>query len=188
MDTTSSDPRNPESAALLPVPAGVYQGTVSHLQQDQPGFRGNYEGLAPCGPDAAPGPPVRRTQAAGAGCGDTGSDDGGLRIARTGSPSGLMLAGDIDEFTYPRLTIALAGLADGDGDIHLDLAAVQYCDLAGLRALIRLSAGHGDRPDHEGRRVILHGLPAHLKTVLHILGWDCMPGLVLAGAQDRTPS
>jgi hypothetical protein len=62
------------------------------------------------------------------------------------------------EFTYPRLTTALARLADGDGDIHLGLAAVQYCDLAGLRALIRLSAGHDDRPDHEGRRVILHGL------------------------------
>jgi hypothetical protein len=35
---------------------------------------------------------------------------------------------------------------------------------AGLRALIRLSAGHDDRPDHESRRVILHGLPAHLEN------------------------
>ena len=188
MDTSSSDPRNPDSAALLPAPVGVYQGTISRLQQDQPGSRGNSEDLAPCGPDAPPDTPVRRTQAARAGCGDTGSDDGGLRIARTGSPAGLMLTGDIDEFTYPRLTTALAGLADRDGDIHLDLAAVQYCDLAGLRALIRLSAGHGDRPDHEGRRVIFHSLPAHLKTVLHILGWDSMPGLILAGAQDRTPA
>ena len=86
-----------------------------------------------------------------------------------------MITGDIDEFTYLRLTAALAGLADGDGDIHLNLAAVQYCDLAGLRALIRLSAGDDDRPDHEGRRVTLHGLPAHLKTVIQILGWDSMP-------------
>lgn len=86
-----------------------------------------------------------------------------------------MITGEIDEFTYPRLTTALAGLADGDGDIHLELTAVQYCDLAGLRALIRLSAGHGDRPDHESRRVILHGLPAHPKTVLHILGWESSP-------------
>jgi hypothetical protein len=100
----------------------------------------------------------------------------------------LVITGDIDEFTYPRLTAAIAGLADGGVDIHLHLAAVQYCDLAGLRALIRLGAGHDDRPDHAGGRVILHGLPAHLKTVLHILGWDSMPGLVLAGAQDRTPS
>jgi ABC-type transporter Mla MlaB component len=103
-------------------------------------------------------------------------------------PPGLVITGDIDEFTYLRLTAALAGLADGDGDIHLDLAAVQYCDLAGLRALIRLRAGHDDRPDREGRRVIVHGLPAHLKTVLQILGWDSMPGLVLAGAQDTAPS
>lgn len=188
MDTSSSEPQAPESAALLPVPvpAGVYQGTISHLQQDQLGSCGNSEGLAPCGPDATPGTPVRKTQAAGAGRGDAGFDDGGLRIARTGSPFGLVITGDIDEFTYPRLTAALAGLADED--IHLDLAAVQYCDLAGLRALIRLSAGHSDRPDHEGKRVTLHGLPAHLKTVLQILGWDSMPGLVLAGAQDRKPS
>jgi hypothetical protein len=27
----------------------------------------------------------------------------------------------------------------------------------------------------------LRGLPAHLNTMLHILGWDSMPGLVLAG-------
>ena len=39
--------------------------------------------------------------------------------------------------------------------------------------------------NHEDRRVILHGLPAHLKTVLHILGWDSMPGLVLAGARTE---
>jgi anti-anti-sigma regulatory factor len=99
-----------------------------------------------------------------------------------------VITGDIDEFTYLRPTAALGGLADGDGDIHLDLAAVQYCDLAGLRALIRLSAGHDDWPDHEGRRVILHGLPAPLETVLQVLGWDSMPGLVLAGAEDRTPT
>jgi ABC-type transporter Mla MlaB component len=99
-----------------------------------------------------------------------------------------VITGDIDEFTYPRLITALAGLADGNGDIHLDLAAVQYCDLAGLRALIRLSTGHEDRPDHAGRRVILRGLPAHLNTMLHILGWDSMPGLVLAGAPDRALS
>jgi len=34
----------------------------------------------------------------------------------------------------------------------------------------------------------LHGLPAHLETVLQILGWDSMPGLVLGGAEDRTPT
>lgn len=188
MDTSSSDLWSPESAALLPVPVGVYQGTISRLRQDQHGSGGNSEGLAACGPDATPGTPVRGAQAARAGSGDRGFDDGGLRIARTGSPSGLVIAGDIDEFTYPRLSAALAGLADGGVDIHLDLAAVQYCDLVGLRALIRLSAGHDDRPDHAGRRVILHGQPAHLKTVLQILGSDSMPGLVLAGAQGRTTS
>lgn len=114
VDTSGSDPWAPESAASLPAPVGVYQGTISRLRRDQPGSCGNSEDLAPCGPDATPGTPVRRTQAR-AGCGNTGSDDGGLRIARTGSPSGLVITGDIDEFTYLRLTAAVAGLADGDG-------------------------------------------------------------------------
>jgi hypothetical protein len=120
----------------LPPPAGSAQ------------LLGNPEDLAPCGSDATPDTSVRRTQAARSGCGDTGSDDGGLLIGWTGSPSALVITGDIDEFTYLRLTAALVGLADRDGDIHLDLAAVQYCDLAGLRTLIRLGAGDDDRPDH----------------------------------------
>lgn len=93
-----------------------------------------------------------------------------------GNPPGLAIAGEIDEDTYPALVEKLAELARGRDEVHVDLTAVQYCDLAGLRAIVRAAT--------TGRTVVLHGLPAHLQTVLGVLGWDCTPGLVI----DNSPS
>ncbi len=156
VDTSSSDSRGPDSTAFLLVKAGADQGTLSRRPQDHYGFGGNSESLPRANPDATP---VPRGRTAGAVSGGSRSDDAGLRIVRTGRPSGLLIAGDIDEFTYPQLTAALTRVANGDGDIHLDLARVRYCDLAGLRALARLSGGSGEQADHGSRRVVLHGLP-----------------------------
>jgi anti-anti-sigma factor len=96
-------------------------------------------------------------------------DDGALRISRT-SDGRLVLAGEIDEETYPALVRCLSEAAVGAAELHLDLSAVRYCDLAGLRALIGLT-------DVGRRRVVLTGMPAQLDTVLTILGWDSVPGL-----------
>jgi ABC-type transporter Mla MlaB component len=103
-------------------------------------------------------------------------DDGMLRITRAASSSRLMLAGDIDEPSIPFLAAALAGTADGSGEVHVDLAGVGYCGLAGLRVLTGLGGGQ----DHLPRRLVLHHLPAHLHEVLRIMGWDTSPGLALA--------
>ena len=102
-------------------------------------------------------------------------DDGVLRITPTRNPPGLAIAGEIDEDTYPALVAKLEQLP-GAGEIHLNLADVQYCDLAGLRAMIRL-AGAARRGD--SRQVVLHEVPPRLQTVLGILGWDSTPGLVI---------
>jgi len=102
-------------------------------------------------------------------------DDGVLRIAATGNPRGLAIAGEVDEDTYPALVAKLEELAGAD-EIHLNLAGVQYCDLAGLRAMTRLAGVGGSR---NSRRVVLHGVPQKLRTVLSILGWDSIPGLVI---------
>jgi ABC-type transporter Mla MlaB component len=99
-----------------------------------------------------------------------------LQMATLENPPGLAIAGEIDEDTYPALVEKLGELAWGRDEIHVDLSAVQYCDLAGLRAIVR--------PVTTGRKVVLHGLPAHLQTVLSILGWDRTPGLVI----DNSPS
>jgi anti-anti-sigma factor len=110
-------------------------------------------------------------------------DDGVLRITRIPGPGpaaalaagpapGYALAGEIDESTVSNLAGKLAQLAADLDEVHLDLAAVDYSDLAGLRVIVQLAAGR--------RRVVLHRVPPHLRAVLAIVGWDTVPGLVLA--------
>jgi ABC-type transporter Mla MlaB component len=106
-------------------------------------------------------------------------DDGVLRITRIPvsgpgpSPvSGYALAGEIDESTVCGLAAKLAELAANLDEVHLDLGALAYSDLAGLRVIVQLAAGR--------RRVVLHRLPPHLRAVLAIVGWDTAPGLEFA--------
>ena len=110
-------------------------------------------------------------------------DDGVLRITRIPGPGlspsgvsgpgpGYALAGEIDESTVRGLAGKLAELTADVDEVHLDLGALDYSDLAGLRAIVELSAGR--------RRVVLHRVPPHLRAVLAIVGWDTAPGLELA--------
>jgi ABC-type transporter Mla MlaB component len=87
----------------------------------------------------------------------------------------LVLSGDIDEETYPALIEALSRIPRDSAGLHVDLSAVTFCDLAGLRAIVRLT--EGTTP------VILHGVPRTLLTVMKILGWDQQPGLVVSKRQ-----
>ena len=115
------------------------------------------------------------SESSSAGTGQGVYDDGVLRITAIGNPPGLAIAGEIDEDTYPALLRKLEELAGSD-EIHLNLAGVEYCDLAGLRAIIRLAgAGRGT----DSRRVVLHEIPPQLRTVLSVLGWDSTPGLLI---------
>jgi anti-anti-sigma factor len=105
-------------------------------------------------------------------------EDGALRITCIGSQPALAMAGDIDEHTHAALVDALGKLTDGLREIHINLAAVTYCDLAGLRAIILLARGSGNH-EGDGKHLVLHEVPAHLKTVLQVLGWDTTPGLAI---------
>jgi ABC-type transporter Mla MlaB component len=113
------------------------------------------------------------------------SDDGELRITRLGDEPWLVVAGEIDEYSYKSLIRALASVAREPGEIHIDLADVEYCDVAGLRAFVVLAAAPcRDQPapsrDQAGSRVVLHQVPTRLVNVLHILGWDATSGLTIA--------
>ncbi len=103
-------------------------------------------------------------------------DNGILRITQTGAPSGLAITGEIDESTYPALVTSLHELAERHEVVQLDLSGVSYCDLAGLRAIVRLAADDGAGPAH---RVLLLNVPQYIRVVLGITGWDALPGLVL---------
>ena len=91
----------------------------------------------------------------------------------------LVLSGDIDEETYPALTEALSHIPRDNAGLHVDLSAVTFCDLAGLRAIVRLT--------ESTTPVILHGVPRTLLTVMKILGWDQQPGLVISKRQHCMP-
>jgi anti-anti-sigma factor len=102
-----------------------------------------------------------------------------LRITRIPGPgltpspgSGYALAGEIDESRAGNLAGKLAELTADLDEVHLDLGALDYSDLAGLRVIVQLAAGR--------RRVVLHRVPPHLRAVLAIVGWDAAPGVELA--------
>jgi anti-anti-sigma regulatory factor len=90
-----------------------------------------------------------------------------------------VLSGDIDEETYPALMEALSRVPRDSAVLHVDLSAVTFCDLAGLRAIVRLAEGTAP--------VILHRVPKRLLTVMKILGWDQQPGLVVSKRQHSMP-
>jgi ABC-type transporter Mla MlaB component len=109
---------------------------------------------------------------------DAGQGMSPLRVSR--SHLGLAVTGEIDEASFCFFAEALDALADGLSLVHIDLAGVQYCDVAGLRLLVRLTGADGLDGDHTGaRRVVLHGAAPQLRAVLGVLGWDRTPGLIL---------
>lgn len=75
-----------------------------------------------------------------------------LRITKSESLPGLILAGEIDESSYPVLVQSLTAL-DPDRDVHVDLSGVAYCDLAGLRAIVCAGGpgNDGSTPDGSAR-------------------------------------
>ena len=102
-----------------------------------------------------------------------------LRITFHPGPATLELAGVIDDSTYPVLTRSLAHAAlSGAAAIRIDLRGVEFCDLAGLRAITSLANPAGHEPGTVRQVTIAH-LPAQLAGILRILGWDATPGLVL---------
>jgi ABC-type transporter Mla MlaB component len=101
-----------------------------------------------------------------------------LRITSIASPPGFAVTGEVDESTYSSFVRALASFTSGPGEIHVDLAGVLYCDIAGLRAIVDLTGARGHSAQY-CRRVVLHEVPPQLRAALRIIGWDSTPGLVL---------
>jgi anti-anti-sigma factor len=110
-----------------------------------------------------------------------------LVIARTGSPSGLRVSGSIDYYNAEAVAAALTrelsrvpavdGLADaitGNGDLHIDVSRLEFADVAGIRALVRIAETR-----NHGRRLVLRGLPPRIRTVITVVGWSDLPNLVL---------
>ena len=97
-----------------------------------------------------------------------------LVIRRTSDPSGLMFGGAIDLFTVDSVAKSLSTALDGEGDLHIDLSYLEFCDVSGIRALVAAAESVSGR-----RRLVLHGLPPQLRTVMTVVGWTDLPGLVI---------
>ena len=116
-----------------------------------------------------------------------------LVISRTSSPPGLSITGAIDYYNAEAVAEALTGvfhtdgdaralLADainGNGDLHLDLTRLEFTDVTGIRALVRIAENAGD-----GRRLVLRGLPSSIVRVMTVVGWSELPNLVIEPAAE----
>ena len=97
-----------------------------------------------------------------------------LVVTRTETPFGLRFAGEIDISNSDAVGQVLRAIfPDGDSP-HLDLSRLSFCDVSGIRALVDAAADLDD-----GGRLMLHGPPAQLRTVLRVTGWSELPSLVL---------
>ena len=113
--------------------------------------------------------------------------DGVLRIICASSPEVVLIAGEIDQAHYLGLVSTLEDLVDPEGDVRVNLAELAYCDLAGLRAILRLARTGREDQGRSGRSLFLDDVPPHLATVLQILGWDSTSGLIMT-LPDENPS
>ncbi len=111
-------------------------------------------------------------------------DDGSLRFTWEARPPRLVLAGDIDLNSHTALIAALtlATAAGGTGQVHIDMAQVQFCDVAGLRII--LGGGDGQQPAAGQAR--LHNLPPHVHKLLNLLAGDSAPALASGHAGTST--
>ena len=108
-------------------------------------------------------------------------DDRRLRILPTYTPRGLRAVGTVDVLTVGALVSTLASACRWpEPDLHLDLAELEFIDVAGVRAIVR--SARNLEPE---RRLVLHGLAPRLRRMFGIIGWDRTPGLHFAEEVDR---
>ena len=116
-----------------------------------------------------------------------------LVISRTGPDLGLSITGAIDYYNAEAVAEVLTNVFHGDGathalladaitgngDMHLDLSRLEFTDVTGIRALVRIAENAGD-----GRRLVLSGLPPSIVKVMTVVGWSELPNLVIEAAAD----
>lgn len=100
--------------------------------------------------------------------------DGHLVVTRTHDPYGLRFAGEIDLSNSDAVAESMRLTLGETAHPHLDLSALSFCDISGIRALVDLAHSLDD-----GRRLLLHGLPRQLQKVMRVTGWSDLPTIAL---------
>jgi anti-anti-sigma factor len=96
-----------------------------------------------------------------------------LVVTRTLDPNGLRFSGEIDINNCSVVGTCLKAIAAKEADVHLDVTSLIFCDISGIRAFVE-AAEHRDKG-----RLLLHGLPELLQTVMRVTGWADLPSLVV---------
>jgi len=59
-----------------------------------------------------------------------------LVIRRTEEPGGLSFTGSIDLFNVESVARSLNTALGGEGDLHVDVSQLEFCDVSGIRAFV----------------------------------------------------
>jgi anti-anti-sigma regulatory factor len=97
-----------------------------------------------------------------------------LIVLRTSVPPGIRFAGEIDASNSHSVGVSIAAAMGPDRDVHVDVSSLLFCDISGIRELV--SAAEAMNPS---RRLLLHGMPSRLETVIRVVGWNRLPTLVV---------
>jgi STAS domain len=109
---------------------------------------------------------------------DTVYADKQLVVARTPDPAGLRFSGEIDMSN--RAAVArCVDLFPGAEDVHLEVSELIFCDISGIRAFVEAAEA-----PRQGR-LLLHGLPDLLQTVMRVTGWANLPNLRICRCAGR---
>ncbi len=93
-----------------------------------------------------------------------------LRITRLPAGLGLAVHGAVDLSNAEVVSAALLDEARRGSDVRIDLSGLAFCDLSGLRALVRVT---GEL--ESGHAVVVTGMPAHLSRAMEMVGWAELP-------------
>jgi anti-anti-sigma factor len=102
-----------------------------------------------------------------------------LVVRRTHAPSRLIVSGAIDVLNVDAFAQTLVTCLEGEGDLKVDLRYLEFCDVSGIRALVSAAKALPQQ-----RRLVLIGLPEQLRTVMSLVGWSDLPGLVIHDAEE----
>lgn len=93
----------------------------------------------------------------------------------------LRVIGTVDHRNGDKLAMALQSLIVQPGDLRVDMSAVEFIDIGGLRVLLRTAHRLQD-----GRRLLVANLAPSLREVIALIGWDDEPRLVFTGHSVRS--
>jgi anti-anti-sigma regulatory factor len=106
-------------------------------------------------------------------------------VARTAPDGALTVTGSIDHWNAEAIARCLVQELNRGGESHVngsgppgdlgvDVSGLEFVDVAGIRAMVGVA-----QSAPQGRRLVLHGLPHRILTVMTVVGWADHPKLVI---------